>query len=129
MKKLFVSVPMKGRTLEEIKDSFSKMKIIAEAYMGEELEEVASYIIENPPIGVNEPIWYLAKSLEILATADVFIGLDDAWMFPECEIEKSVAKEYGIESYLIKGGYVIDNFDALCRKIEEEYMQRREACL
>ena len=37
MKKLFVSLPMRGRTEAEIKDSIAKMKIIAEAYKGEEL--------------------------------------------------------------------------------------------
>ena len=38
MKKLFVSVPMEGRTEEEIKTSIQKMKKIAEAYEREELE-------------------------------------------------------------------------------------------
>lgn len=129
MKKLFVSVPMKGRTEAEIKDSIAKMKIIAEAYHGEELELIDSYISENPPLGVNGPIWYLAKSLELLATADVFIGLDNAWCFSGCEIERSVAREYGIERYLIKGEYAIDNFDALCQKIEKEYMMSEGSCL
>ena len=31
MKKLFASVPMRGRTEEEIRESFAKMKRIAEA--------------------------------------------------------------------------------------------------
>ena len=44
MKKLFVSVPMKGRTEEEIKASIQKMKKIAEIYEGEELELIDSYI-------------------------------------------------------------------------------------
>lgn len=125
MKKLFVSVPMKGRTEAEIKDSIAKMKIIAEAYYGEELELIDSYISENPPLGVNEPVWYLAKSLELLATADVFIGLDSAWIFPGCEVENSVAKRYGVECYFVKGEYVIDNY----RKIEEMYMKREEDSL
>lgn len=42
MKKLFVSVPMKGRTEEEIKASIQKMKKIAEIYEGEELELIDS---------------------------------------------------------------------------------------
>ena len=49
MKKLFVSVPMKGRTEEEIKASIQKMKKIAEIYEGEELELIDSYIEDNPP--------------------------------------------------------------------------------
>ena len=47
MKKLFVSVPMKGRTEEEIKASIQKMKKIAEIYEGEELELIESYIEDN----------------------------------------------------------------------------------
>lgn len=42
MKKLFVSVPMKGRTEEEIKASIQKMKKIAEICEGEDLELIDS---------------------------------------------------------------------------------------
>ena len=69
MKKLFVSVPMKGRTEEEIKASIQKMKKIAEIYEGEELELIDSYIDDNPPKDNNQAIWFLGKSLEKLATA------------------------------------------------------------
>lgn len=54
MKKLFVSVPMKGRTEEEIKASIQKMKKIAEIYEGEELELIDSYIEDNPPKNSKE---------------------------------------------------------------------------
>ena len=52
MKKLFASVPMKCRTEEEIRESFAKMKRIAEAYEGEELELIDTWIAEDPPEGV-----------------------------------------------------------------------------
>ena len=64
MKKLFVSVPMKGRTEEEIKASIQKMKKIAEIYEGEELELIDSYIEDNPPKNNNEAVWYLGESLK-----------------------------------------------------------------
>ena len=54
MKKLFASVPMRGRTEEEIRESFAKMKRIAEAYEGEELELIDTWIAEDPPEGVRE---------------------------------------------------------------------------
>ena len=75
MKKLFVSVPMKGRTEEEIKASIQKMKKIAEIYEGEELELIDSYIEDNPPQNNNEAVWYLGESLKKLAQADVFVGM------------------------------------------------------
>lgn len=64
MKKLFVSVPMKGRTEEEIKASIQKMKKIAEIYEGEELELIDSYIEDNPPKDSKEAVWYLGESLK-----------------------------------------------------------------
>jgi hypothetical protein len=66
MKKIFVSVPMKGRTGEEIKASIQKMKKIAEIYEGEELELIDSYIEDNPPKDSKEAVWYLGESLKKL---------------------------------------------------------------
>ena len=94
MKKLFVSVPMKGRTEEEIKASIQKMKKIAEIYEGEELELIDSYIEDNPPKDNNEAVWYLGESLKKLAQADVFVGIDDVWDWSGCYIESEVAARH-----------------------------------
>lgn len=107
MKKLFVSVPMKGRTQEEIKASIEKMKMIAEVYEGEELELIDSYIEDNPPKDSKEAIWYLGKSIEKLAQADIFIGISDDWEWSGCYIETSAATKYEIKNYLIPSRYVI----------------------
>ena len=56
MKKLFISVPIKGRTEEAIKASMEKMHKIAEATVGEELEVIPSYIEDNPPKGDREAV-------------------------------------------------------------------------
>lgn len=117
MKKLFVSVPMKGRTEEEIKASIQKMKKIAEIYEGEELELIDSYIEDNPPKDNNQAICFLGKSLEKLSTADVFIGISDTWDWNGCYIETEVAGRYGIKTYRIDPHYVIDNYDALVHSL------------
>ena len=117
MKKLFVSVPMKGRTEEEIKASIQKMKKIAEIYEGEELELIDSYIEDNPPKGSKEAVWYLGESLKKLAQADVFIGINDAWDWNGCYIEIETAKRYGIKIYMIPANYVIDDYNALVQKL------------
>lgn len=113
MKKLFVSVPMKGRTEEEIRESIDKMKKIAEVYEGEELELIDSYIEDNPPQNNNQAIWYLSKSIEKLANADIFIGITDTWDWNGCCVEEEVARRYGIKSYRVDPRYVISNYDAL----------------
>ena len=117
MKKLFVSVPMKCRTEDEIKESIQKMKKIAEIYEGEELELIDSYIDDNPPKDNNQAIWFLGKSLEKLATADVFIGISDAWDWNGCYVEQEVAHRYGIKSYSVNPRFIIDNYDALVRSL------------
>ena len=103
MKKLFVSVPMKNRTEENIRKSIAKMKAIAEAYEGEELELIESYIEDKPPKSNHQAVWYLGKSLEKLSQADVFIGIYDCYgdHYVGCEIEKRVARGYNIKSYEI----------------------------
>ena len=119
MKKLFVSVPMKVRTEEEIKASIQKMKKIAEIYEGEELELIDSYIEDNPPKDNNQAIWFLGKSLEKLATADVFIGIEDTWNWNGCAIEDETARRYGIKSYRVNPIYIIDNYNALINSLNK----------
>lgn len=117
MKKLFVSVPMKGRTEEEIKTSIQKMKKIAEIYEGEELELIDSYIEDNPPKDSKEAVWYLGESLKKLAQADVFIGIDEAYDWNGCYIERDTAQRYGIKTYIASVRHVIDNYNALLQKL------------
>lgn len=116
MKKLFVSVPMKSRTEEEIKASIQKMKKIAEIYEGEELELIDSYIEDNPPKGHNEGVWDLGESLKKLAQADVFIGISESYDWRGCKIERMTAEEYEIKCYIVSAEYVIDNYNALLNK-------------
>ena len=96
MKKLFVSVPMKGRTKEAIKNSIECMYKIAEIAFGEELELIDSYIEDTPPANIKLSIWHLGKSIELLSQADYFIGINDLH-YPECQAEFFVAKNYGIK--------------------------------
>lgn len=117
MKKLFVSVPMKGRTEKEIKESIQKMKKIAEIYECEELELIDSYIEDNPPKDSKEAVWYLGESLKKLAQADVFIGIDEAYDWNGCYIERDTAQRYGIKTYIVSVRHVIDDYNALVHKL------------
>ena len=117
MKKLFVSVPMKGRTEEEIKASIQKMKKIAEIYEGEELELIDSYIEDNPPKDNKEAVWYLGESLKKLAQADVFMGICENFDWNGCYIKRETAQRYGIKVYMIPAKYVIDNYNALLQRL------------
>lgn len=118
MKKLFASVPTRGRTEEEIRESFAKMKRIAEAYEGEELELIDTWIAEDPPEGVRKnEVWYLGKSLELLSTADVYIGVSTYGYFPECCVEEEVAQLYKIKHYHVYATDIITHWNELMQRL------------
>ena len=116
MKKLFVSVPMKGREEKEIRESIDKMKKIAEIYEGEELELIDSYIEHNPPKDCKQAVWYLGESLKKLSEADVFITIDNFWEWAGCQTERDVAERYCIKKYQVPAVCVIDNYHEVYRK-------------
>ena len=96
MKKLFISVPMKGRTEENIKNSMARMHKIAELVFDQELEVIQSYIPDNAPENTNRSIWYLGESIKMMSEADYFVGIGYSECFKGCQIEKDVAAAYGI---------------------------------
>jgi hypothetical protein len=111
MKKLFVSCPMAGREDEDIKNSINKMHQIAEIMLGEKLELINTYINEVAPADINNHgLWFLGRSLEMMAEADCFIGFD--WncrildKHKGCELETDAAVAYDIPTYLIKDNYM-----------------------
>lgn len=98
MKKLFISVPMKGRTEENIQRSRAFLHQYAELMVGEELEVIDSYIdVYDVPFTAHDDIYCLGLSVSKMADADYFVGIDycnDIWH--GCNIEWSVAQSYGI---------------------------------
>ena len=117
MKKLFVSVPMKGRTEEEIRKSIEKMKAIAEAYEEEPLELIQSYDPAYVPSAKNEAIAHLGKSLEKLADADLLITIGDTYEARGCYIESETAYRYGIKVIKIDPECIIKNYYSYIREI------------
>ena len=95
MKKLFISQPMRGKTNEEIMAVREKAIESAERELGEKVEVIDSFF-KDAPIDAN-PLWYLAKSLELLSTADVAYFAKDWEEARGCRIENKCAIEYGIE--------------------------------
>lgn len=94
MKKLFISQPMKGKSDEDILAERQKAIESAEAKIGEAVEVIDSFFQEAPVDA--KPLWYIGKSLELLASADIAYfakGWQDA---RGCKIENTCAIEYGI---------------------------------
>lgn len=112
MKKLFISCPMKGRTDENIKKTREKMHKIAEIMFDEELEVIPSFFEGEAPEALNKPVYYLGKSIQMLADADFFIGIDSFYSgeYSGCDVERVVAERYGISSYLVKANDIAPDF-------------------
>ena len=95
MKRLFISQPMRGKTDAEILAARERAIESAKRNLGEDVEVIESFF-QNAPADAK-PLWYLGKSLELLATADVAYfapGWEDA---RGCRIENQCALEYGID--------------------------------
>ena len=96
MKKLFISQPMNGRSDEEILEARAKAYERVEKEFGEPLELIDSFFKDNAPDGVNPGLWFLGKSLMLLASADIAY-FDKGWEDARgCSIEYDCADEYGI---------------------------------
>lgn len=96
MKKLFISQPMANLTEQQIRDARNQaVKEIKTLYGDEEIEVIDSIFTEETD--GKAPIWFLGKSIELLADADICIflkGWEDA---RGCRVEHLVAEEYGVE--------------------------------
>lgn len=94
MKRLFISQPMRGKTNEEILLTRAKAVESARNHLDEEVEVIDSFF-QNAPADAK-PLWYLGKSLELLATADVAYFAPGWELARGCKIENLCALEYGI---------------------------------
>ena len=100
MVKVFISQPMKDRTEEEIlkeRDfAIKTFKINCETE-NETVEILDSYFENYNPQTGSIPLKYLAKSIELLADADVLFCVGEWENARGCWIEHECAKRYGIK--------------------------------
>lgn len=95
MKKLFISQPMRDKTDEEIIVEREEAVEVAKEMLGEDVEVIDSFFQKTPHEA--KPLWYLAKSLELLSTADVAYFCTGWELYRGCKIEHTCATEYGIQ--------------------------------
>ena len=113
---------MKGRTEENIKKSMGKMHKIAEIIFDEELEPIDSYLHDVPDTK-NSGLWKLGRSLQMLADADFFIGMEGYSEFNHgCMIEREAARRYGIRGTLVNAHEIMPDL----RDVEARYYAAME---
>ena len=101
-KKIFVSLPMRGKEQYEIIKGMDRLFKLAVAYLGEDcelinsLEPVKPEELQNNNVVDIAPL-YLGASIKLLSQADLVI-FDKDWMAAEgCRIEKQVCDTYRIK--------------------------------
>lgn len=94
MKKLFISQPMRGKSNDEIKQVRNEALVIAHNITNDDVTLIDSFF-EDAPVDAN-PLWYLGKSIELMAEADYVYFADCWWMARGCRIEHECAVQYGL---------------------------------
>lgn len=93
MKTLFVSCPMRGKSVKEIFAVQEAAKKKAEAFLGEELLLI-DQVTENIQINAT-PYESLIVSLAMMGDADYVYFVQDYHFARGCRIEFDVASDYG----------------------------------
>lgn len=98
MIKLFISQPMNGKTPEQImNERIIAIESAKRNFNDEQVEVIDSYFEDYPSCDVkNEGLWYLGKSLMLLANADVAYFAKGWQEARGCRIENECAIAYGI---------------------------------
>lgn len=94
MKKLFISQPMNGKTNEEILKERNKAIEHAKTILKDEIEVIDSFF-QNAPNDAK-PLWFLGKSLELLANADAVYFCGGWNSYRGCIMEHSACVRYHI---------------------------------
>lgn len=95
--KVFISMPMRGKNTEEIvKTRLQIFEQVKKDFPGSKLELLDQIIEDDCPIkGSDAGIWYLAKSIEIMAEAELVVFAPHWDLASGCRVEKFIAENYG----------------------------------
>ena len=92
--KIMISQPMNGKNNEQIEQ---ERKAIVEKLKKMHIDVVNTifnFELENV---INEPVYYLAKSIEAMANVDAVLFMNNWQMARGCLIEHMVAEKYKIK--------------------------------
>ena len=133
-KKLFVSLPMRDRDIEDIRSDMTTITSFISFQLGEDCELLNSIEDGKPPADAKDPsIWYLGRSISMLSQADLVV-FDSSWREARgCIIEHMVCALYNIpyvdismnydedEEFINDQTYDINEAARLNEVLSEEY--------
>jgi hypothetical protein len=107
VRRVFVSVPMSGRTPSEVETDIEEAKNVFLNFFalndGEEHFEFVNTFVQDkaPENCMHDPLWYLGNSIKILSTCDIILFARGAMRARGCNVEGHIADEYGIPAIKI----------------------------
>lgn len=108
MKKIFLSLPMSGRTNADIETEISYMKTVFLLKYSDDKEEIQFIDNHNCIVPAEEitkstcsSLLYLGEAIKKMADCDIFVLSANYKIAKGCLIEAEVADLYGIPSYKI----------------------------
>lgn len=96
---VFISMPMIGTISDEINNSIGALMQDIAADTQDKCEFLNTRVKEEPPRiwSVDERIWYLGKSIQILSRANTLVVPKQRDQFPDCQAEALIGKIYGLD--------------------------------
>lgn len=98
--KLFVSLPMRGKTTEQIRQEIAEAsQRFLDIKWNEGVELMAISVIDSVFVleEGTDPLVYLGKSIELMAQADYVFFVDGWEKARGCQVEHLIAEKYGKE--------------------------------
>lgn len=96
--KIFISMGMKSKSTEQVKAEMDKVKaqILQKLPEAQFIDSVIDGADADIAVeGDDKALWYLSKSLEMMAGADMVFFIGDYKEFRGCSVERMVAEKYG----------------------------------
>ncbi len=109
--KVFLSMPMNGLTIDEIRTKMQLVFALFKKNVGrDDLELIDSVVDCDSSEYKHGSVFCIGESLKRLANADIAVFLDGYDKARGCMIECNVCKKYGIPSYV----YILE-YDLVAR--------------
>lgn len=124
MTKIYISMPMRGRTDENIQKSFDKVEKLARMLLDDVVAVVNPFkprAKKSDDIPIRHDVQALADSISLLSLADHMFYVDDYYCYPGCNIEKDVCANYGIPCTSLR-------LDQICPDVVEIREAEKKNC-
>ena len=99
MIKIYISMPMRGRTDENIQKSFDKVTKLAAILLDDDVVVVNPFTPrtqKSDKIPMRHDVQALGESISLMSLADHAFFVDDFYNYPGCTVERRVCEDYNI---------------------------------